>query len=229
MITLRKSNERGEVKMDWLHAFHSFSFASYFDPRWMGFSKLRVINEDFIDGGQGFGTHPHRDMEIMTFIIDGALEHRDTMGNHAVIKPGDIQIMSAGTGIMHSEYNPDPQKQTHSIQIWIEPEQLGIKPRYEHYKFNQKHNDLTLIASATGGENIAKINQDAQIFHGDFDQVKKEIELSPDRQYWLQVFNGGGTINDLILEHGDALAIQEESQLNINESHNLKFLLFDLP
>ncbi len=229
MITKRKSNERGSVSIDWLKSQHTFSFGSYYDPMWMGFSSLRVINEDWIDEGKGFDTHPHKDMEIITFILEGVIEHKDTLGNHSKIYPGEIQIMSAGTGVYHSEFNPNTEQKTHLLQIWIEPDTLGVKPRYEQFTYAQKQNELVPLASAEGGENIAKIYQDASIFYGDFQNDKMSKELDKQRKYWIQVIAGQATVNDEIIESGDALGISDMESLQLSTTGQVKFLLFDLP
>ncbi len=228
MKTVRKANERGKANFGWLDANYTFSFASYFDPKWMGFRSLRVINDDIIDEGMGFDTHPHRDMEIISFIIDGAMEHKDTLGNHSVIRPGEIQIMSAGTGILHSEYNPDKEHKTHSLQIWVEPNVKGISPRYDHYKFDKKDNDFTILVSPTGGKNIAKIHQDMTLSLGSFHKQDKNIELNESKHYWVHIFKGSALFGEEKLEAGDGLGLSEEGHLKISESENLEFLLFEL-
>ena len=228
MITKRAKNERGHLRIDWLDAKYTFSFGSYFDPEWMGFRSLRVINDDIIDEGMGFGTHPHRDMEIISFILEGALEHKDALGNHSVIRPGEIQIMSAGSGIEHSEFNPSKSDKTHSLQIWIEPNIKGIKPRYEQFKYDQQDNALTLIASPDGGENIAKIYQDTKIYHGIVKQKKYSESLNQIRHYWLQVIQGTGIVNDVAVTSGDGLAISEVDSLELESQETFKFLLFDM-
>ena len=226
-MTLRKASERGTIEIDWLKAQHSFSFGSYFDPNWMGFRSLRVINDDFIQPTGGFPTHPHRDMEIITFIIDGAMEHKDTLGSHSQILPGEIQIMSAGTGIQHSEYNPSSKELTRSLQIWIEPSQTGVKPRYEQYKYKLVKNELCKIVTPSGGENIAKVYQDMQLSVAEFTEPKS-IDLNESRYYWVQAFGGSATLNGYKINDGDGFAIEKEKTLNFEHTQNFKFLLFDL-
>lgn len=227
MITKRLANERGHNKFSWLEAKHSFSFGSYFDPSWMGYKSLRVINEDIIDEGMGFGTHPHKDMEIISLVIDGALEHKDTLGHHTTIGPGEIQIMSAGSGIMHSEYNPNKDQKTHMLQIWIEPKEKGIAPRHEQFNYDQTKNELIILASPVGGENIAMINQDASVFIAELNQPKL-FEVKSEKEYWIQVILGAGSINEIEVKAGDALAISEVETINILPGDSLKFLLFEL-
>jgi len=227
MITKRSANERGHMKWSWLEAFHSFSFASYFDPKWMGFHKLRVINDDFIDGGRGFDTHPHRNMEIVSFIIDGGLEHKDTMGNHYTINPGEIQVMSAGTGIEHSEYNPYPDKKTHSLQIWIEPNIEDITPSYQSYKYTEKINELTLLASGHD-KSVAKIHQDADIYVGKYENYQGALSISKNHAYWLHCYKGSGQLNSEHFKEGDGFAIESEGKMNLEVTSVLEFLLFKL-
>lgn len=227
MINLRKSNERGEVKWDWLQAKHSFSFGTYLDPNWMGFRNLRVINEDRIAAKGGFDTHPHRDMEIMTFVMSGELEHRDTMGNHAVIKPGEIQVMSAGTGIKHSEFNKSCNEEVHMLQIWIEPNEKCLKPNYEQFKYEAKDNELTLLANEFGKNNIAKISQDISISLGQY-SGSHEIKLNDEKYYWLQVISGKASIGNLNLNAGDAVSFSAESILKIETAEKFEFLFFEL-
>jgi len=227
MLTKRKANDRGSIKLDWLFARHSFSFGSYVDPDWMGFRSLRVINEDVIQPGQGFGMHGHSDMEIMTFIIDGELEHQDNMGNRAIIKPGDIQIMSAGSGVMHSEFNPSKTKETHLLQIWIEPSSIGIKPRYEQYKFKEQENILIPLINEDGGKNIAKVYQEASISYGLFNEAS-ELKLNMSKHYWIQVIKGSGVLNDHDFENGDAFALSQERSIQLDTTAETKFLFFEL-
>ena len=166
MITVRKANDRGRTQIDWLNSFHTFSFGDYYDPEWMAFGPLRVINEDFVVPGQGFGTHPHRDMEIITYIVQGALEHRDSLGTGSIIRPGDVQRMTAGSGIRHSEFNPSPSEPVHLLQIWIMPDQKNLTPSYDERKFSdaERRGKLRLIASKQGDEGSVKINQDAKVY-----------------------------------------------------------------
>lgn len=227
MITKREASERGKFKLDWLNARHSFSFGSYFDPNWMGFSKLRVINEDVISPKGGFDTHPHKNMEIVSFIIKGSLEHKDTLGNHSVIKPGQIQIMSAGKGVLHSEFNPSDSEETHMLQIWVEPNVLDIEPRYEQFDFEEKINELVLLAGPDKEDGIAQIYQDAKIYLGHIDALWDEA-INPNKKYWLQVVEGKGLINNSSYSSGDAFALESEKQLELSTEEKTRFLLFEL-
>lgn len=231
MVTIRKSAERGHANHGWLDSYHTFSFANYYDPAYMGFRHLRVINEDRVEAGQGFGTHPHRDMEIITYIIEGALEHKDSMGNREVIRAGEVQVMSAGTGITHSEYNPSSTEPVHLLQIWILPDQAGIKPRYDQkmYSEDEKRDRLRLIASPEGREDSVVIHQNVNLYASLLQQGQKiEYSLSPDRHGWLQVVKGAITLNGQALTTGDGAAISHETQLAIAAEENSEFLLFDL-
>ncbi len=225
MITLRKSAERGYSDWGWLQAKYSFSFARYYNPEFMGFHALRVINEDIIGKGRGFDTHPHKDMEIISFIVEGALEHKDTMGHHTKITPGTIQIMTAGTGVMHSEFNPNQDQDTHSIQIWIEPKEKGLEPAYSSFEFasTAKVNHLNLIASGNKDENVGHINQDARIYFLDMQDFKIELVES---RYWLQLIDGSAEISGHNIESGDGVAVELE-KLEIKNGHG-KALLFEL-
>jgi redox-sensitive bicupin YhaK (pirin superfamily) len=229
MITKRLAEDRGHFKLNWLNARHGFSFGSYFDPSWMGFSKLRVINEDKISPTGGFDTHPHKNMEIISFIIEGELEHKDTLGNHSVIKPGQIQIMSAGTGILHSEFNPSNSNSTHMLQIWVEPSIQNIKPRYDQFDFMETKNEIILLVSPTGGNNLAKIYQDISLSLGNFEGENFTKELNQDRKTWIQVISGNSLINGVSVNAGDGIAIENEELLRIESNANFRFLLFDLP
>ncbi|MFO1270038.1 MAG: pirin family protein, partial [Rubrivivax sp.] len=225
MLTLRKSAERGYADHGWLKSFHSFSFADYHDPRHMGVGNLRVINEDRIAPGTGFGTHGHRDMEIVSYVLDGALAHKDSMGNGGaggekagkaagVITPGDVQRMSAGTGVMHSEFNHDPAKTTHFLQIWILPRQRGIAPGYEQKRFDPaaKRGKLVLVASDDGREGSVTIHADATLRAGLFDGSERaEIALDPKRLAYVHLVRGKLTVNGRALEGGDALTLDGES------------------
>jgi redox-sensitive bicupin YhaK (pirin superfamily) len=226
MITKREGGKRGQVKWSWLNAKHTFSFGSYFDPDWMGFGPLRVINEDVIDGGRGFDTHPHKDMEIISYIIDGEIEHKDTLGNSATINPQHIQIMSAGTGIYHSEFNPNPNKETHSLQIWIEPNKLGVKPRYEQYDVNIKEDELQLLVSPDGGENIASIYQDLKLYHA---KIKNfSYAINPKKKYWVQIVRGSGVLSSEQAQAGDGFAIEKESNIEIKSLEGMTILFFEM-
>ncbi len=233
MITLRPSAERGHANHGWLDTYYTFSFADYYDPRHMGFRDLRVINEDRISAGRGFGMHPHRDMEILTYIIDGELSHRDSMGRGASIKRNDVQRMSAGTGVMHSEVNQS-DKPVHLLQIWILPETEGLKPSYEDRTFppEQKRNRLRLIASHDGRDDSTVIHQDAGVYASVLDSGKSvELELRPKRHAWVQLISGELEVNGAKLTKGDGAAISDENKLQITSIGNdggAEFLVFDL-
>ena len=231
MIEKRNAEERGHMNFGWLDTHHTFSFGSYFDPKHMGFSSLRVINDDSILGGTGFDTHPHRDMEIITFVKEGALEHRDTLGNHSVIKPGEIQLMSAGTGIRHSEYNSLKNEKTAFYQIWIMPDKEGVKPSYQQYDFTkrQKQNDLTLLVSPEGGEGIASIHAQAKVYLGSWDQGENiSLSLDPERSYWIQVIEGDLEFESSAAKTGDGLGFTESEKISAIAKENTRFLFFDL-
>jgi len=231
MITVRKAAQRGTTKIDWLDSRHTFSFGDYYDPSWMGFGPLRVINEDFVKPGQGFGMHPHRDMEIITYIVSGALEHRDSLGTGSVIRPGDVQRMTAGTGIRHSEFNPSADDVVHLLQIWIVPEQTNLKPSYEQKAIadDQKRNRLRLIAARVGRDGAVTIRQDADVYAALLDpEVKCAHKLAPNRGAWLQVIRGAVTINRTILSAGDGAAIENEPSLEIQATQPSELMLFDL-
>lgn len=232
MLHLLKSNDRGHADHGWLNAYHSFSFADYYDPKKMGFSILRVINEDRIQGGEGFPTHGHKDMEIITYIIEGALEHKDTLGNNEVIKPGEVQRMTAGTGIRHSEFNHLKDKQTHLLQIWILPRKKNEKPGYDQKNFSDqiKEGDLTLIGSPDGKHDSIVINQDMSLYAGHFKAGDSaEFELLKGRQGWLQLISGHINVNHQGMDPGDGLAITQERKLEIKAHKKSEFLFFDLP
>jgi len=231
MIKLRKSEDRGMADHGWLKSQHTFSFAEYFDRSHMGFKNLRVINEDKIAGGKGFGTHPHRDMEIISYVITGALEHQDSMGNKAVILPGEVQRMSAGTGITHSEYNKELTLETHFFQIWIIPQSTGTVPSYGQKSFEQelRNNELVLVISSDARNGSIGINQDADIYISrpkTNDQIK--FKNKPGRGVWVQVIKGQLIINENHLNAGDALAEDQENELTITANADSEFLLFDL-
>jgi redox-sensitive bicupin YhaK (pirin superfamily) len=232
MITIRPSEERGYANHGWLDTHYTFSFSDYYDPKQMGFRDLRVINEDVVSAGRGFGMHPHRDMEILTYIIDGELNHRDSMGRGAAIKRNDVQRMSAGTGVMHSEVNQS-KKPVHLLQIWILPEAEGLKPSYEDRTFSpeEKQNQLRLIASHDGRDGSTTINQDASVYASLLDGGKSvELALKPGRHAWVQLISGELDVNGSKLEQGDGAAISSEAQLKIASGGDstAEFLLFDL-
>lgn len=232
MLTLRRSDERGYADHGWLKSHHTFSFADYYDRKHMGFGPLRVINDDHIGAGRGFGTHGHRDMEILTYVLDGAVAHKDSMGNGSTIRPGDVQRMSAGRGVMHSEFNPQPDQGTHLLQIWIEPDVTGIVPEYEEKRFeeSEKRGRLRLVAAPDGADGAVRIHQDARLYVGLFDgQETAAHELTPGRRVWLHVARGSLVVNGQALQAGDALAVQDETRLELGQGDGAEVLLFDLP
>ena len=230
MITIRRANERGHANHGWLDAHHSFSFADYHDPRWMGFRSLRVLNDDTIAGGGGFGTHPHRDMEIITYILSGALEHRDSMGNGRVIRPGEVQYMAAGTGVEHSEFNHSPTEPAHLLQIWIVPDHKGAKPAYAERSFAQAPTgQLHLVATKSGRDGSIAINQDTDVYLvklREGDGVRHHLALG--RHAWIQVAEGEVTCNGQTLKAGDAAALSDETNLELTGAKPAQVLLFDL-
>ncbi len=232
MITIRKSEARGKANFGWLDTKHTFSFGNYYDPNFMGFANLRVINEDKIKAGNGFGTHGHQDMEIITYVIEGTLEHQDSIGNGSSIIPHEVQRMSAGTGIQHSEKNNSTTEDVHLLQIWIQPDTLGLSPSYEQKKFSaeEKRDNLCLIASKDGIKNSVLIHQDVNIYSS-FLSEKKELNylIDNNRCVWIQVVKGSLFINENSLSSGDGVAITEEDKITIKSiSNNTEFLLFDL-
>ena len=226
MIKIRKSNERGFANHGWLRSFHTFSFADYYDLNHMHFGNLRVINEDFISAGAGFGKHPHNNMEIITYIISGSLAHKDSIGTASTILPGEVQIMSAGTGVFHSEFNNEKSCETHLLQIWILPKVKEIAPRYDQKSFS---GEFTLVVSGSGRDGSLQINQDAEIFVGKFSSQKTfDFVVKKDRKIWIQIVSGKISVNGDIFESGDAAAIGNESELKITAEENSEFLLLDL-
>ncbi len=231
MITLRKSSERGYADHGWLKSFHSFSFAGYYDPAHMGWGNLRVINEDRIAPGMGFGTHGHRDMEIISYVMSGNLAHKDSMGNVKGIPPGDVQRMSAGSGVQHSEFNHAPDATTHFFQIWIEPNVRGIPPSYEQKTFDsaEKQGALRLVASPDAAQGSVLIHADAKLYSGLFDGAQSAaLALDPARKAYVQVLRGSITANGQALATGDAALLSGESQLTLAEAHDAEVLVFDL-
>ena len=231
MTEIRRSNERGHANHGWLDSYHSFSFADYYDPRHMGWSALRVINEDRVQPGQGFGTHGHRDMEIISYVLEGALGHRDSMGNGSTIRTGDVQRLSAGTGITHSEFNHEKAGATHFLQIWIEPATIGIAPSYEQKTFTaeEKRGRLRLIASPDGREGSVSIHQDAQVYAGLFDGAERARHgLGADRKGYVHVVRGKAAVNGNVLGAGDALQ-SDGGDLAIEHGEDAEVLVFDLP
>src|ERR1700710_1820386 len=238
MIAIRKSSDRGYADHGWLKSFHSVSFANYYDPEHMGWGNLRVINEDRIAPGTGFGTHGHRDMEIVSYVLSGELAHKDSMGNggdgakvSGVIKPGDVQRMSAGRGVMHSEFNHAPQDTTHFLQIWIEPNVRGIEAGYEqkHFDADSKRGNLRLVASPDGHDGSVTIHADASIYSGLFDGDQSlERALDPKRKTYVHVVRGSVEVNGQALDAGDALRLENESTLSIEKGVDAEVLMFDL-
>ncbi len=232
MLTIRRSEDRGHIDHGWLNARHSFSFGGYHDPDNMGFRVLRVINEDVIAAGMGFGTHPHRVMEILTYVIEGALQHKDDMGNGSVIRPGDIQWMSAGTGIRHSEFNPSPDDPTHLLQIWILPDREGRRPDYAEKNFSAdaRRDQLRLVASGDGADGSINWGQDARLFATILSAGKDAaLDLAAGRHAWIQVVRGALDINGENLGSGDGAAVSDESRIEIKAGEESEFLVFDLP
>ena len=228
--TIRKSNERGHAQHGWLDSYHTFSFADYYDPKWMGYRSLRVINDDLVMPGMGFGTHPHRDMEIISYVLSGAIEHKDSMGNGRVIKAGEFQYMAAGTGVRHSEFNPSQTEPLRLLQIWIMPDENGVKPRYAERNLAQAETGkLHLIASKTGRDGSMEIHQDADLLLGKLDAGQSvKHPLAAKRHAWVHVAEGEVTINGSKLSGGDAVAVSEENELNISAVKPSQVLLFDL-
>ena len=231
MITFRKSNERGFADHGWLKSVHSFSFADYYDPKHMGFGNLRVINEDRIAPGTGFGTHGHRDMEIISYVLSGNIAHKDTLGNVKGIPPGDVQRMSAGTGVQHSEFNHAPNETTHFLQIWIEPNVKGIAPSYEQKTFaeGEKRGKLRLVASNGAAQGSVKINADASLYAGLFDGAESaELALNPERKSYIHLVRGELQVNGQSLSGGDAAMLSGENQLQLSAGKGAEVLVFDL-
>jgi len=231
MMERRPAQERGHAQHGWLDSFHSFSFADYYDPSHMGFGPLRVINEDRVQPAKGFGTHGHRDMEIISYVLEGELAHKDSLGNGSVIRPGDVQRMSAGTGVQHSEFNGSPNAPVHFLQIWIEPRERGIKPSYEEKRFDDatKRGQLRLIASPDGRDGSVTIHQDANLYAAlvDGDEALS-FQQKPGRLTYLHVVRGAVDVNDQPLAAGDALKITGETTLRIGKGRDAEVLLFDL-
>jgi len=229
MIQIRRSNARGYADHGWLKSFHSFSFADYFDPAWMGWGNLRVINEDRIAPGTGFGTHGHRDMEIISYVLQGNLAHKDSMGNIKGIPPGDVQRMSAGTGVRHSEFNHAPESVTHFLQIWIEPDERGIAPSYEQKSFAQadKRGRLRKVASRDGDQGSVRIHADATMYAGLFD-AGESAELDPGRKAYVHVVRGQLQVNGQTLAGGDAAVMAQETLIRLEQGQDAEVLVFDL-
>ncbi len=231
MITRRPAEERGRTRTNWLDGRHTFSFNRYYDPRWTGFSDLVVINEDHVRPASGFATHSHRDMEIITYILEGALEHKDSMGNTSVIRPGEVQRMSAGTGVTHSEHNPSPSDPVHLLQIWITPEREGMAPSYEQREFpaEESRGRWRLIASRTGRDDSVTVHQDAEVYTTILDDGEEVgYELKGGRRAWLQVIRGEVALNGVALAAGDGAAVSEEKSLTLKANGRAEVMLFDL-
>jgi redox-sensitive bicupin YhaK (pirin superfamily) len=229
MITIRKAQERGKTELSWLESYHSFSFASYYDPKFMGFGTLLVINEDRVQPGAGFGGHGHKEMEIISYVVSGTIEHKDSMGTGSVIKHGEIQRMSAGSGIRHSEFNPSNSELLHFLQIWISPKETNLRPSYEQKTIQQERNKLILIGSPKGGEHAIVIHQDVDLFVGYLDKNHLIDYFFPaNNKGWLQLIKGKITINGQLLAAGDGVSISDENKIKINCLEEAEFLLFDL-
>ena len=231
MLTLRKASERGAADHGWLKSFHTFSFAGYRDPREQGFSDLLVINDDRVAAGKGFGQHPHRDMEIFSYVLEGALEHKDTLGTGSVIRPGDVQLMSAGRGVAHSEYNHSASEPVHFLQIWIVPDVSGATPRYqqEHFSADQKRGRLQLIISPDGADGSLNVRQDARVYAGLFDGSESAtLELAADRYAYVHVARGSVVLNGERLGEGDGVRVRDEQRLQLSEGVDAEVLIFDL-
>lgn len=231
MLTVRHAKQRGHADHGWLDSYHTFSFASYYDPAFMGFRGLRVINEDRVQPGQGFGTHPHRDMEILSYVLDGGLQHRDSLGSGSVIRPGDVQRMSAGTGILHSEFNASKEAPVHFLQIWIQPQQHGIAPSYEqkHFPPTERVGRLRLVASPAAEDGSLRIHADVRVYAGLLAAGQSvEHALASGRHAWVQVARGTVRVNGVEVQAGDGVALSQEAQLRIEGVADAELLLFDL-
>ncbi|MGE0803702.1 MAG: pirin family protein [Lautropia sp.] len=231
MFEVRKAEQRGVAEHGWLHSRHTFSFGHYFDPAQQGFSDLLVINDDRVEPGRGFGTHPHRDMEIFSYVLDGALEHKDSMGTGSVIRPGDVQMMSAGTGVRHSEFNPSAQELVHFLQIWIVPNVRGVAPRYQQVGFGEaeKRGRLRLIISPDGDDGSLKVYQDARVYAGLFDgNERAELALPTGRYAYVHVARGSVEIDGERLAAGDGARVRGETRLRIGGGRQAEVLVFDL-
>ena len=230
MMKIRRANERGHAEHGWLDTYHTFSFADYYDPEWMGYRSLRVINDDLVMPGMGFGTHPHRDMEIITYVLDGSLEHKDSMGNGRIIRAGEVQYMAAGTGVRHSEFNPASDEAVHLLQIWIQPDQKGVTPRYAEKSMSAvEAGKLHLITSKTGRDGSIPIHQDADLWLGKLEAGNHVTHrLAPGRHAWVHVAEGDVTLNGEKLSGGDAAALDGETKLELGAEKPAQVLLFDL-
>lgn len=229
MISIRRANERGHANHGWLDSYHTFSFADYHDPHNMGFHSLRVINEDRVKGGEGFGTHPHRDFEIISYIVSGALRHQDSMGSKAVMRAGDIQRISAGTGIAHSEYNDSAEEPVHFLQIWLFPSQRGVRPDYAQFSLGAPvPHGMTLVCSPEGREGSLSINQDADLFVGRLDANRQIDHQLRHSNAWVQLISGDLTVNGQNISAGDGIALEQEKELKLSSAQSAHFVAFDL-
>jgi len=232
MMSVRKSQERGHARHGWLESYHTFSFANYYDPHFIGFRELLVINEDRVQPGSGFEKHSHQNMEIISYVLEGELAHQDSTGSGSVIRPGDVQRMSAGTGVMHSEFNHSIEKQVHFLQIWIKPKEEALKPSYEEKRFSaeEKRNRLRIIVSPTGEDGSLHIHQNVRLYATLLDEnVKVNYELNPGRYGWVQIARGSIELNGTLLQEGDGVAINDERSLELVGKKTAEVLLFDLP
>ena len=232
MLEIRRSADRGFFDHGWLKSFHTFSFADYYDAAWIGYGPLRVINDDRVAPGNGFGKHGHRDMEILTYILAGELQHQDSMGNGSVIRVGDVQRMSAGTGVTHSEFNPSARDEVHFLQIWVQPQALRLAPGYEqkHFAAAEKRGRLRLIAAGDGAEGAVSIHQDVRVYAGLFDGAERaELQLPAGRRAWVQVARGGLTLGDTPLAAGDGARSEGPARLTLRDGADAEVLVFDLP
>lgn len=231
MIEIREANARGHFNFGWLDTWHTFSFGNYRDPAQQGFSDLLVINDDVVQPGMGFGTHPHQDMEIFTYILEGALEHKDSMGTGSVIRPGDVQMMSAGTGIRHSEFNPSKDERVHLLQIWIVPDKRGVAPRYQQVHFDdaEKRGKLRLIISPDSAQGSLNVYQDVRVYAGLFDGAESAaLELAAGRYAYVHVAHGSLELNGVRLNAGDGARVRQESRLDFGKGENAEVLVWDL-
>ena len=231
MMTIRRAADRGHANHGWLDSHHTFSFANYYDPAHMGFRALRVINDDRVAGGQGFGAHPHKDMEIISYVLEGGLAHKDSTGTDGVIRPGDVQRMSAGSGVVHSEFNASKAETVHFLQIWLIPDKQGIQPGYEQKTFSDadKRGKLRLVASPDARDGSLTIHTDARVYAGLFDRGETAtLELAPKRHAWLQVARGSAKVNGNELHEGDGIAISDEQKVTVEGVANAEVIAFDL-
>jgi hypothetical protein len=229
MLSIRRAQDRGHANYGWLDTRHTFSFSDYYDPRFMGFRTLRVINDDRVRAGAGFPTHPHQDMEIISYVVEGALEHKDSMGNGSVIRPGDVQRMTAGTGVTHSEFNPSDNASTRLLQIWILPNQKGLSPGYEQKRFDDRDGKLRLVASEDGRDGSITVHQDVAMYATNLGATEQvEHRLEPDRHAWVQIVKGELDLNGERLREGDGAALSDVKLIEMQANSDTEVLLFDL-